>query len=199
MDSPQDWALAFAFPLKREEFLQAVETEPADGFVRHWASSLSGYPVEKLWDDYEPIADYANQLAEEACAAGVLVRRSATLTIWLELLRARKIISLVAHWAEREHTDWIQFTDGFASLSKCIGGMPAAFCGLLDLTVCHSSRFIDQIKRMRPKSRILANRNVARLGVRLAMYRQLLALLQTGDYTFIDAMRKIHLSALEEL
>lgn len=199
MDSPQDWALAFVFPLKREEFLQAIEIEPVDGFVRQWAASLAGYPAEKLWSDYEPIADYANQFAEEASAAGVLVRDGATLANWLELLQARRIISLVAHWAEREQTDLIQFADGFAPLNNCIEGIPSTFCGLLDLTVCHSSRFIDQIKRKRPKSRVLANRNVARLAVRLAIYRQVLGLLKSGEYTFINAMRKIHRSALEEL
>lgn len=199
MDSPRDCALALAFPLDRAEFLRSIETEPPYGFVRQWLARFSGYPVELLWQDYAPIAAYAKGLAEEASAAGVLVEEEATLTRWLKLLNARRITSLVAHWAEQDQADLIQFAGGFVPLSECINSMPINFSGVLDLTVCHSSRFIDQIKKQRPASTILANRNVARLGVRLAMYRQVLRLLATGEYTFIDAMLKIHRSGLEEL
>jgi hypothetical protein len=198
-DSPLDCALSYAFPLSWKEFSNAAKFEPNDGFIRQWVRRFAGYPIERLWDDYAPIASYAEGLAAEVSAAGVLVERHVDLNAWSHLMQHRRIVTLVAHRADRNNMDYIQFGENFVSVRDCLGAIPMNVDRVLDLTVCNSTRFVALIKSSRPKCTVLVNRNVARLNVRLAMYRQVLMLIKTGQYTFVDAMIRVHESALEVL
>lgn len=197
-DALGDCGLAFAFPLSREEFLGAVTTEPPDGFVRQWLRRFSGYPAEELWLDYAPIAKYAMDLSNCTEAKGVLVERRANVRSWTRLLE-RRCVTLFAHWVERVDCDLIQFSGELTDISKCVSQLDPTYGGVLDFTVCGSARLIDRVKFRCPKSTVLANRNRARLDVRLAMYRQALRLVESGAYTFVEAVRKVHKSGLEEL
>jgi len=199
-DLPCDCTLALAFPLSRDEFFHSAESEPEDGFIRSWIRRYPGYPLEDLWIDFAPIAHYASDLARVAAEElGVHVLRDPNVASWADALSTRRVTTLFAHWSVRDDQDFIQFAGGFVSSCDCAESVPNPFYGVLDMTVCCSTRLIKAVKSRRPKCTVIANRNSASLNIRLAIYRQALRLLATRQYSFVDAMLKIHSSGLEVL
>ena len=197
MESPntlEQCGLLIAIPLTRDRFLSDAADARKD-FVRQWLASLAGYAPERLWRDYERIATYVLQISDEARAGGVHVVTDASFESWAALARTRSVITLVAHWVAGS-PPLIEYADGPHPLDEVVEALPAGFDGVLDLTVCHSTRAIAAIKTARPRCSVLTNREPARLDLRLAMYRQVLRLVQRERTRYVQAAQQVHLAAL---
>lgn len=194
-DRLQDCGLAFALPLSRDAFVEDFDN-PAKDFVRNWVSQFEGLSLDRLWSGYARLAAYARLIASEAEALGVWVLTEVTLDSWAALTLARPITTLVAHWAENG-LDGVEFSTGIVQLEQVCAALPRRYSGLIDLTVCHSAQAIAPFKRARPGCTVLANREPARLDIRLAMYRQILRLLNYERTTYVDAAARVHMAGLE--
>ena len=194
-DRLQDCGLAFALPLSRDAFLEDYDN-PSKDFVRNWVTQFEGLSLDHLWLGYGRLAAYARLVAAEAAALGVSVVTDVTLDSWAALTRARPITTLVAHWAESA-LHGVEFSTGIVPLEHVCAALPGRYRGLLDLTVCHSSQAIAPLKRARPGCTVLANREAARLDIRLAMYRQILRVLNHERITYVDAAARVHMAGLE--
>jgi hypothetical protein len=189
--------LLVAVPLTREQFFADV-TDARKEFIRRWVASFGGYSVAGLWSDYQPIAAYALQIVKEARQGGVAAVTNASFGSWAEMTAARNVVTLVAHWVGGP-PGAIEYADGPHVLDDVVAALPRDFDGVLDLTVCHSTCAIAAIKRARPRCSVLANRNPANLDLRLAMYRQVLRLIGREGTGYTEALRRVHLAALERL
>lgn len=196
-DRPTDCSLCLCIPLTRDDFLAAAANEPGQGFVRGWVEQAWEAPPETLWERYSPIAAYAGELAAEAESAKVRVFRNATFQDFLTCLAGeRRVTTLIAHW----YGNGVQFSRDFVPATELVGHIPPGFTGTLDLTACYSAvRLLDRIKKQAPRATVIAVKREALPSVRLAIYRQTLKLLQQRRYTFAEAMRQVHLTALERL
>jgi hypothetical protein len=197
-ESPRDCSLFVAVPLTRGAFVADVADRDKD-FVRAWASGFPGYPVERLWDDYRPIAAYASAVVAEASAAGVTVPPDATFEAWNRLTRGPTVITIFAHLAEQDGVETIEYRDAAVSVDAVCAALPADFAGVLDFTICYSASLIATVKRERPRCTVIANREKARLDVRLAIYRQTLRILVHEPMTYVEAAARVRLAALEAL
>ncbi|MBV9268829.1 MAG: hypothetical protein JO061_21855 [Acidobacteriaceae bacterium] len=184
-------AVAFAIPLTREQFLSDFESVKKD-FVRNYASEE---PLETAWRYYQSTAAFARELVAELTAGGAVVNTSATIDQWSNLVRQRHVVTLFAHWTNRNGVDEFEFAEGLRSLDDLIACLPDAYSGVLDFIVCRSTKALDRVKQARPKSTVIANRNEADLSVRLAMFRQIMKLVSAGrDY--VDAAMTVHKAML---
>jgi hypothetical protein len=191
----QRCGLVVAVPLTRDHFL-ADAADMRKDFVRQFAASFAGYPAERLWLDYAPFATYALQVVGEARAMGVDTATDATFAAWTVATGRHDVITLVAHWIEGP-LPAIEYADGPRRVDDVVETLPRDFAGLIDLTVCHSTRAIGAIKKARPRCSVLGNREPARLDVRLAMYRQIIRLVDREGTCYVDAAKRVHLAALE--
>jgi hypothetical protein len=194
-DRLQDCGLAFALPLSRDAFLDDYEN-PSKDFVRNWVMQFEGLSLNRLWLGYSALADYARLVAAEAEALGVRVLTEVTLKSWAALTLARPITTLVAHWAE-SGLHGVEFSSGIVQLDEVCAALPGEYRGVLDLTICHSSQAIAPLKRARPQCTVLANREAARLDIRLAMYRQIVRILNHERINYVDAAARVHMAGLE--
>ena len=195
-DRPSDCGLALTFPLQRETFLGDVQ-DPAKDFVRSWADAAASR-AEDLWPTYARILDYATAIGVEARQVGVAVEAGATLQTWADLVAARRVVTLVAHWAERDDVDSIEFADGLVSVDAIVKCLPRDYDGVLDLTTCRSTRAIRAIKQACRRCTVLTNREETSLTIRLVLYRQIIRMLKAERTTYVDAATRVHL-ALEAL
>lgn len=189
--------LLMAVPLTRDRFLADANDGRMD-FVRQWVASFVGYTPERLWRDYERIAGYGLQIVEEARKGGVHVVTDAPFASWPLITRTKEVVTLVAHWVAGS-APAIEYADGPRSLHEVVEALPADFAGVVDLTVCNSTRAIAAIKRARPRCSVLANRDATRLDLRLAMYRQVLRLVDRERTCYLEAAHRVHLAALERI
>jgi hypothetical protein len=189
--------LLVALPLTREQFV-ADATNARKEFIRRWVASFGRYEGAGLWSDYRPIAAYALQIIKEARQGGAAAVTNASFGSWAEMTAARDVVTLVAHIMAGP-PGAIEYADGPHVLDDVIAALPPAFDGVIDLTVCHSPRAIAAIKRARPRCSVLASRHPANLDLRLAMYRQVLRLIDRQGTGYTEALQRVHLAALERL
>jgi hypothetical protein len=196
-DAAIRYALLIALPLTRARFV-ADAADPRKDFVRQWAASFPGYPPDRLWDDYKPLAAYALRIADEARRASVRVAVDARFSSWTDAAHTSDVITLVAHWVSGAQPA-LEFSDGIRPLDTIVAALPGDFGGVIDLTVCHSTRAIAAFKARRPRATVLANREAAAPDVRLAMYRQVLHLVHCEGAGYVDAAERVHVAALERI
>jgi hypothetical protein len=196
-EPPQRYGLLVTVPLTREQFL-ADATNGRKEFVRQWVASLSGYAPEQLWRDYERIAGFTLQIVSEAREAGVQAVTDGCYGSWTAMAATSDVITLVAHWVAGPPAGF-EYADGPRPLDEVVDALPEDFGGIIDLTVCHSTNAIPAFKKARPRCSVLANREPARLDLRLAMYRQILRLVRRERQGYIAAAQRVHLAALEQL
>jgi hypothetical protein len=194
-DDPRACGAAIAVPLTRERFI-ADRVDARKQFVRQWTDSFPGFTADRLWAGYQATAGYGRMVAAEAEAAGVRVMTDAALSAWRTLAQTCHVLTLFAHWASGD-TPSIEYADGIVPLQEAVDALPRRFDGVVDLTVCHSTQALAMLKRARPRCTVLANRDPAWLDVRLAIYRQIIRLLQRERLSYVDAAQRVHLAALE--
>lgn len=194
-DAPSDCALAIALPFDRAAFVADADDAGKD-FVRSWSLAARA-PAGDLWPAYARILEYAKTVGDEVRDLGGLVAAPATLQAWSRLVHSRRVVALIAHWAARTEGDRIEFADGLVTVDQLVSVLPPDYNGVLDLTTCHSTRAIRWIKRARPGCTVLANRGETDLDIRLAVYRQILRVLQRERTSYVEAASKVHLALLE--
>ena len=195
-DRPTDCGLIVGLPTSHEAFLDdAMNVEKS--FVRAWAASRRGSSVEALWREYQAIMDYAATIGAEAAESGVAVVLGGAQASWPALVTRRRVVTLIAHWVQRDGRSSVEFTDGLATIGRLIAQIPAGFSGVLDLTTCPSAHAIAVLKHARPACTVLTNRDAAPLDVRLAMYRQIVRILGSEQTTYVEAAARVHHAALE--
>ena len=194
-NTPADCALAIVLPQTRNEFYRDVQAQNKD-FVRSWMSRFEAFSIEFAWQEYKRYADLVTDVIQEAGKAGVMVKLQATLADWLSLLPRFPVVSLVAHCTGGNPGDPVEFADGLRQPEEIVAAIPSGYVGTIDLTVCFSLHLAPYIKRSFPHCTTIANKHQAQLDHRIAIYRQTLWLLKTGNYAFVDAMKEVQLAIL---
>ena len=154
---------------------------------------------ERVWEIYEPYARLALAVAREAESQGVLVRLRASREDWRSLLRHRSAVALFAHRRNErpeDPVDRIEFADRCYAIPELVPAIPEDYEGVLDFTVCYSLALAPAVKTARPRCTVVMNKRAARLDYRLAIYRQLLRLLATGGFSYVDALAEVQLALL---
>jgi hypothetical protein len=99
---PAECALAIGIPLTRAAFLEALAQPERWDLAASEGRQFPGFTPEFLWSEFAPIARGVSGVCDVAEQLGVLVRRSATLNEFGELLCVRpdqrKVVTLVSHW-----------------------------------------------------------------------------------------------------
>lgn len=194
-DLPSGCALVIALPLTHDEFSRDAQA-PNKDFVRSWMSHFPGFSTEFAWQEYKRYADLVTDVSQEAAKAGVTVALQATLADWAGALPRCRVTSLIAHCTGPSPGDPVAFADGLYRPEDIVAAMPSGYAGTLDLTVCFSLHLAPYIKRSFPHCTAIANKHQAQLDHRVAIYRQTLRLLKTGNYAFVDAMKEVQLAIL---
>jgi hypothetical protein len=194
--SPADCAVAFAIPVRRDQFERGAQSANCD-FVPRLVEANPGRSLASLWEEYCPLAGYALDLAAEARRAGALVEEDVSITGWSRLLRHRPVVVLVAHW-RRGEADAIEFAESLYPPNEVADAVPADFSGVLDFTTCYSLHLAAAVKTRARRSQVILNRYEARLDFRLAMLRQTLRLLQNGKFSYVAAMAQVHLALIRK-
>jgi len=97
---PPDCALAVAVPLTREQFLDDLSRPDLKDYAFHVKREnlLDGASEEYYCDLFERSVRVARRVCDEVEALGVTVRRAARLDDFTDLLRSKKVVTLVTHW-----------------------------------------------------------------------------------------------------
>jgi hypothetical protein len=86
-----------------------------------------------------------------------------------------------------EYPNWnlppvgIELANGIQSVSDLVRMVSSKFSGTLDLRMCNSVLPGEAIKRVAPRAQVLMNRELVTPEVQLALYKQTIHLLETGD------------------
>lgn len=86
----------------------------------------------------------------------------------------------------------IELSDGMHTIGEIVDAIPAAFDGLLDLTICNSVILGAAIKRARPGCTAAVSRYSVEIAVRTALYGLIIEELRRGGLSFMDAMVRVH-------
>jgi len=140
---PCDCALAFAIPLKREDFLRDLEPTSGKDFVQSFAGGRTGVLPEVLWDSvYRPQAEIALGVASEVSRLyDVKISYEVKLPLLSTLLNSAEVVALVAHWrdATLKLSDFIEVA---SFVNKLTGGNNEVARKLRDWL---SKSFIEQL------------------------------------------------------
>ena len=196
-DLPSGCALCIALPQTRYDFCRDAQAKNKD-FVRSWMSHFGAISTEFAWQEYKRYADLVSDVSQEAAKAGVTVKLQATLADWVSFLPRFRVVSLIAHCTGPNHGDPVEFADGLYHPEEIVAAMPSGYAGMVDLTVCFSLHLARYIKHSFPHCTAIANKHQAQLDYRIAIYRQTLRLLKTGNYAFVDAMKEVQLAILSK-
>ena len=193
--SPRDCGLALGIPLEREVFLRDLEP----GSQKDLAPSLKrmwGLRPEALWHRYERSSKLAQIVAAETVGHGATVAPAARLANLTELCRSHEVVTLIAHWTQRDGVDMFEFADRLVSADELRDAVPVEFSGILDLTICQSSRVGEHIKRARPDSLVVENEMNADLDFNLILYRHVIARLACDETDYLTAMTDLRVDLL---
>jgi hypothetical protein len=195
--SPADCALVVAIPVTKEEFERDAALGAAKDFAPNIVEQYAGQ-ISAAWMSYKPFALYLAEVAKYAQDHGVLVKTAASLADWVACLKSRSVVTLVAHCKETGQPE-VEFADRLFTPTQIVSVMPNSYAGTLDLTVCYSlAVLVPPIKRSFPDCSVIANKKPALLDLRLALYHQALRLLQSGEYSFVEALATAQLAGVEE-
>lgn len=91
----------------------------------------------------------------------------------------------------------IELADGLRSIPEILTGFPAQFTGVLDLTVCQSVVFAEEVRAKCRHCLVLSSANLTSLDFRLALYAQIIEVLASDPQPFEDAVTKIRSSLIQ--
>ncbi|MCU1293762.1 MAG: hypothetical protein JWP08_2612 [Bryobacterales bacterium] len=90
----------------------------------------------------------------------------------------------------------IEFTRGLCSIPEILAGLSPEFEGVLDLTVCQSVLFAEEVRAKCRHCLVLSSANLTSLDFRLALYAQTIEVLARDPQPFEDAVTKIRSSLI---
>jgi len=95
---PRDCSLLIGVPLDKERFVQDLDPDSAKDFVKQFRKGRECLSANGLWRLYEPYANLALDVAEEASKLGVNVIYNARSCDFSSQLIRREVTTVVAHW-----------------------------------------------------------------------------------------------------
>lgn len=116
---PCDCALAFAVPLKREDFLRDLEPTSDKDFVKSFGAQRAVVRPEVLWDFYKSQADVALEVAAEVDKLHVKIFYELKLSQLSTVLNSCEVVALIAHWRDAtvKASDFINVTSFVSKLT----------------------------------------------------------------------------------
>jgi len=91
--------LLLAIPLTMDEFYSDCELGSRKEYARLFRAQLASLPMSQVWTRYERIVvTPALHAVRIARSRGALIYTRASVSDWREAVRARQVVSLVAHW-----------------------------------------------------------------------------------------------------
>lgn len=96
--SPPDCAVAIAFPLTQEDFFKDIQPGSGKDFIRSFAATAPRTRVESQWERYRPVADAISARLPQLESMGVAVVTRVNREQLMELLRHRRVVTVMAHW-----------------------------------------------------------------------------------------------------
>ena len=91
----------------------------------------------------------------------------------------------------------IEFTCGLCPIPDILAGVSPEFAGVLDLTVCQSVLFAEEVRAKCRHCLVLSSANLTSLDFRLALYAQTIEVLARDPQPFEDAVTKIRRSLIQ--
>lgn len=91
----------------------------------------------------------------------------------------------------------IEFADELRSIPAILAGFPPQFTGVLDLTVCQSVLFAEEVRAKCRRCLVLSSVHLTSFDFRLALYAQIIDVLANHPQPFEDAVTKIRSSLIQ--
>jgi hypothetical protein len=82
----------------------------------------------------------------------------------------------------------VEFADGLVPIECAVQAVPKRFDGVLDLTVCNSTLFAEEVRRRCSHGLIIANAFPATLEIRMEFYNAAMDLVQRRQMRYEDAV-----------
>jgi hypothetical protein len=90
-----------------------------------------------------------------------------------------------------------EFFDGLKSARAFISAIPENYCGILDLSLCHSTVVGELIKQHRRSCTVIRNRKPATPFFKLTRYKLVIGELQREPASYVDALTRVQTVMLQ--
>ena len=172
-----------ALPLDKKNVFSLFNGGNSD-FLKSMADGQSIDDAGHLWKFYRPVAMRLSGLLSSYKSAGATVMTNFRCDDLSRIDRYDAVILIAHHMSDR---DAIELCDGPVDTSEIVRAIPSEYSGVLDMSSCHSSSFQLEIKMHAPSSHIIATKSETSLGVRIAIYEQVLHRLKNegGEYSSV--------------
>jgi hypothetical protein len=124
---------------------------------------------------------------------GLTIRQNGTWDEFSCILNEQRfnVLILFSHWREmgREGVSSVEFSDGFAPVTKLVQALPEGQGFILDLCVCHPADLVELIRTKRTLSEILIKHSSGSVTPRLWIYfyHILMMMLRDHDICYQEA------------
>jgi hypothetical protein len=186
--------LAIALPLTKEDFLKDLHAESPKDYAKTRQRKYN-WEEEALWEiDHLPMVNLMLQICDEVKKMGCKVILNFTIED-LASINDYDVVTIVSHWNNK--VDAVEFYDGMFTTIDIVEKIPKDFMGIFDLTICHSTALQDAIKKYRPSSLVIANKNPAQLDFRLLFYKTIIKMIYHKDINYIDAVADLRIEFIK--
>ncbi|MGE3172172.1 MAG: hypothetical protein AB7O97_06050 [Planctomycetota bacterium] len=187
--APRDCLLAVAMPETAAEFAADLRSRP-DGLAASLCRQRPAAAAAVVFEAaLRPSLALLDDVAAELQRLGGTVLRRVDLPSWRNLFhRAEQVpavVTLVAHGTGAA----VELRDGLHPAASLAAALPPQLDGYFDLTSCHSIEALaDALKRRAPGITVQSTRGTTLLGVRLALYRQVIRRLAARPASYMTTV-----------
>lgn len=193
---PGNCFLGICLPLSKQDYITSLDNDNNKSYAKIRRKLLQ-FNIDSLWEhDHLPLVHLINDIKLKLQRLGVTVKTDFSLSD-IASIAHYEVAAILAHYDDVK--DEIELFDNQYKSDIIIDRIPVDYNGIIDLTMCQSTRVQMQIKARIKNCLVVANKMNASPEFRLLCYYNTVSLLGKEDISYVDAITKIRVSLLKSI